>query len=571
IVIDPLNQVQELDETNNEIILQNGAHTDFIPVEMEFLQLGPGLYDIEPIVDIGTNNQLAMPLEADIYVNGVLMGQDRMHLVREGDGDCPDDNCVGTCEVLISHPGSEPVPHPGVCVAITPEGCYCYAANKKLWPILDIPLSPGDQITLVLDPEGRIPEIDETNNTLVTTWFPEFDFQPVDMQFLCRNAVGYVTVPSIFILDSDGTEKPLHVDLRINGETVVSQDECSGIVDIVKCPSGGECTGPCSWKVIRKEKSNLTYTGNCIGPDGPKCDCHGTVKTWNMPAVPINPGDVLEICVDPLNLVEESDEGNNNLVMTFNPPDCVCGPDGTTMPQPVDLSKSFAPVPYPNGGMDRVQLKWYKAIPKIRLQPQDNAACDIQFWKHKDLVTGELFADPDTVMLSKVSKPGKELFKWPAKFRADGADNSKRVEPNIRYRWRVRCYCDEGDGAPGPWSVVKIFNTPDFDPITGIYTPPPEIDSGISTYTKAAVANHIHISPNPNDGTFSLNFDQELDGMIHIQLVDMTGRIVATESRTTDGKTKQMLIDFSEIRQGMYILSIRTSTDQLFVEHMMLE
>ncbi|NNC83987.1 MAG: hypothetical protein HKN79_10455, partial [Flavobacteriales bacterium] len=262
IVIDPLNQVQELDETNNEIILRYGAHTDFIPVEMEFLQLGPGLYDIEPIVDFGTNNQLAMPLEADLYVNGVLLGQDRMHMVKEAGGQCPDDNCIGTCQVDIWHPGGVVVMHQGICVQLTPEGCYCYVANKRLWPFTGIPLSPGDEITLVLDPEGRIPEIDETNNTLITTWFPEFDFQPVDMQFLCRNALGYVTVPSIFIIDSDGLEKPLHVDLKINGETVVSQDECSGIVDIVKCPSGGECTGSCSWKVIRKEKSNLTYTGN---------------------------------------------------------------------------------------------------------------------------------------------------------------------------------------------------------------------------------------------------------------------------------------------------------------------
>ncbi|NND32445.1 MAG: hypothetical protein HKN76_07630, partial [Saprospiraceae bacterium] len=148
---------------------------------------------------------------------------------------------------------------------------------------------------------------------------------------------------------------------------------------------------------------------------------------------------------------------------------------------PVDLTKSFDPV---NGVKDRVQLKWYKAIPEIRYTDEDAAMCDIKFWKKRVLdpptgnPIGPVILNPDTILISDRKKTypddsPREIFKWPVKYRADGVNNSNRAEPNFRYEWQVRCECGhDGNGIESPWSDIKIFNTPDFDPVTGIYTPP---------------------------------------------------------------------------------------------------
>ena len=133
---------------------------------------------------------------------------------------------------------------------------------------------------------------------------------------------------------------------------------------------------------------------------------------------------------------------------------------------PMDLSKSFDPV----GGIeDRVQLKWYKASPQVRYTDEDAAMCDIKFWPKRDLdpVTGNPVGDayvaPDTTFIEDKVKTypdgsPREIFKWPVKYRADGANNAKRVEPNIRYEWQVRCECGhDGNGQESPWSDIKIF------------------------------------------------------------------------------------------------------------------
>ncbi|NNK81486.1 MAG: hypothetical protein HKO93_08295, partial [Flavobacteriales bacterium] len=106
---------------------------------------------------------------------------------------------------------------------------------------------------------------------------------------------------------------------------------------------------------------------------------------------------------------------------------------------PVDLTKSFDPV---DGVQDRVQVKWYKESPQVRYSDDDAAMCDIKFWPKRDLdpVTGNpvgpAYVAPDTIYIDDKVKTypdgsPREIFKWPVKYRADGANNTKRVDPNI--------------------------------------------------------------------------------------------------------------------------------------------
>ncbi|NND94123.1 MAG: T9SS type A sorting domain-containing protein [Flavobacteriales bacterium] len=216
---------------------------------------------------------------------------------------------------------------------------------------------------------------------------------------------------------------------------------------------------------------------------------------------------------------------------------------------PVDLTKSFNPV---NGVYDRVQLKWYKDSPQVRYSPTDNAACDIEFWAVRDNTTGEPIVDAPHTLLSKKKKVGQEFFKWPVKYiRPD-------VMPNTKYRWKVRCYCESGAGQVSPWSSTKIFNTPAFDPETGIFIPDlPKSQSermeGISLY------------PNPSSGMVFIDKKGKESSQMHIQVLDLSGRII-NESLSKESLEK---VDLSNLPKGIYSLRIRNE-GQVHTERLVL-
>ncbi|NNC83621.1 MAG: hypothetical protein HKN79_08585 [Flavobacteriales bacterium] len=199
---------------------------------------------------------------------------------------------------------------------------------------------------------------------------------------------------------------------------------------------------------------------------------------------------------------------------------------------PVDLNKSFDPV---NGVRDRVQIKWYKSSPEVRYTDEDAAACDIKAWAKKTLdpETGEVtgtISDPDTILLvdkKKFQADGitpREIFKWPLKFRADGVNNANRVDPNIRYQWQVRCACEHGEGQESPWSEVKIFNTPDFDPSTGVFS-----TSGPEDPSKRLDADTWSLRPYPDEARLVISGDIPAES--HFSLFDLTGRRLEIETR----------------------------------------
>ncbi|NNC82433.1 MAG: T9SS type A sorting domain-containing protein [Flavobacteriales bacterium] len=233
-----------------------------------------------------------------------------------------------------------------------------------------------------------------------------------------------------------------------------------------------------------------------------------------------------------------------------------CGNDAPPLPAPVDLTKSFQPVPYPNGDVDRVQVKWFKGSPEVRFQPQDGVGCDIQFWPIRDLATNTPIIGADSVMISDVTKPDKELFKWPIKFRADGVNNSKRVEPSTRYNWRVRCACDYGSGPESEWSEIKIFNTPAFDPSTGIYIPPPGQYLSENGEVKSTGQEVLELKafPNPVQDILTIQSVQSI-ALDRIEILDMTGRLVLQENAVMD-KQLEYRLDMSPLPTGLYMARV---------------
>lgn len=249
---------------------------------------------------------------------------------------------------------------------------------------------------------------------------------------------------------------------------------------------------------------------------------------------------------------------------------------------PVDLTKSFDPV---NGVQDRVQVKWFKESPQVRYSDEDAAACDIKFWPKRDLIPGTttptgpviVAAPEDTTRIIDAKKflgdgvSPREIFKWPVKFRkASDSPSAKRADPNIRYEWQVRCACEHGAGQESPWSEIKIFNTPDFDIETGIYTASAGQESrsasGLSTFDRF----EVQILPNPNNGDFRLRFntEEELEDVM-INLFNLQGRsIVQHVCDLSKGERDLEWNKVDDLSPGLYFLEIRTQSHRQVVQVM---
>ncbi len=226
---------------------------------------------------------------------------------------------------------------------------------------------------------------------------------------------------------------------------------------------------------------------------------------------------------------------------------------------PADLTKSFDPV---NGTEDRLQVKFYKESPEVKYSSADSAACDILFWKKRTLdpQTGQVFGNPiqnpDSILLAQVQKTNNNpLFKWPVKYRADGANNTKRVDPNYRYEWKVRCYCDKGNGAVSPWSQTKTFNTPNFDTVTGI-------NGGGNSAPSASATKSVtgqfsaELFPNPANGELNIRYKTNKGVTSTVQVMDMFGKVIDVQEIAGSGAMMNLNMDVSDLSIGNYIISI---------------
>lgn len=237
---------------------------------------------------------------------------------------------------------------------------------------------------------------------------------------------------------------------------------------------------------------------------------------------------------------------------------------------PTDITKSFAPV---NGQVDRVQLKWYKDSPLVKYSDKDEAMCDIKAWAFRNLnpetgqTIGPPIVSPDTISLVDRKKTygdgsPRQIFKWPLFFRADGANNTKRVKPNTRYKFKVRCECGhDGNGLESPWSGEKLFNTPDFDASTGVYTN--GIQEEVNTDFKS-VSNtfKVELYPNPTEGLLNLHYKTHKGDASTVMVLDMFGKVIYTGVFLGSGDPMTVQLDMSGLAIGNYILSIHNELNR---------
>ncbi|NNK80909.1 MAG: T9SS type A sorting domain-containing protein, partial [Flavobacteriales bacterium] len=166
----------------------------------------------------------------------------------------------------------------------------------------------------------------------------------------------------------------------------------------------------------------------------------------------------------------------------------------------------------------------------------------------------------DTIMIVDAKKTygdnsPREIFKWPVKFRKNSdSPNAKRADPNIRYEWQVRCECGhDGFGPESPWSDVKIFNTPDFDPETGIFSLPPGAFSDDELKTLAEM--NLLLMPNPASHHLRIQNADGLPESFDWIIMDMTGRVM-DKGAVRKNKSSYLELDVSVLAQGSYHIMV---------------
>ncbi|NND93858.1 MAG: CRTAC1 family protein [Flavobacteriales bacterium] len=205
------------------------------------------------------------------------------------------------------------------------------------------------------------------------------------------------------------------------------------------------------------------------------------------------------------------------------------------MDAPVGLASSFKPV---EDIYDRLQLYWYKGIPDIRFSDEDAASCDIKYWPRWNLdpLSGETIGNEillqDTAVILDAKKfhldgSPRSIYKWPVKFRSSPLEQSRRIDPNIRYEWQVRCACGHGSGPESMWSASSFFDSPDFNPSTGQYDGIPPL-ANVSVPEKSqlrASRFDFEIYPNPvSSGIVHVKVKSMTSEVIRYHLLDLTGR-----------------------------------------------
>ncbi|MGL5889406.1 MAG: T9SS type A sorting domain-containing protein [Bacteroidia bacterium] len=98
-----------------------------------------------------------------------------------------------------------------------------------------------------------------------------------------------------------------------------------------------------------------------------------------------------------------------------------------------------------------------------------------------------------------------------------------------------------------------------------------EIFMNVTSVEESALINNVRVFPNPNDGTFTINFISEPSEIFNIEVVNSIGQVVYTEKVANyNGRYNQQL-DLSTNADGVYIVNIYTDNgifqQQLVKQH----
>lgn len=174
-----------------------------------------------------------------------------------------------------------------------------------------------------------------------------------------------------------------------------------------------------------------------------------------------------------------------------------------------------------------------------------------------DAVPGGIFAivlDQFTTQVFWNSVPGASCYEVRYRQQGQGEDGwvSTPSTPfttttlsgllaNTVYEFEVRSICgSDCSGLAGAWSATRSFRTLFFRGETNV-------EAGSASF---------QVYPNPNNGSFTVSFDAEKEGVANIRLFDMTGRMILDVNHTAAAGSNQLPVEVSGYSAGIYLLQL---------------
>jgi Secretion system C-terminal sorting domain len=99
--------------------------------------------------------------------------------------------------------------------------------------------------------------------------------------------------------------------------------------------------------------------------------------------------------------------------------------------------------------------------------------------------------------------------------------------------------------------------------------PDGNIDSVVSSYAVGLAEQQfintstLSVYPNPASGNVHVNFESKVSNTVTIQLMDVTGRIVYTQSANVQTGLNNLNIDISSCNHGLYMMNIKSNQQVL--------
>ena len=118
----------------------------------------------------------------------------------------------------------------------------------------------------------------------------------------------------------------------------------------------------------------------------------------------------------------------------------------------------------------------------------------------------------------------------------------KGLNPGSHYKFKVMSQCSTGFHSE--WSVWREFYTFGRDVRIG----------DVSTPLLAVVY------PNPVNDVLNIDLNETVEGKLDITLIDMTGKVVYS-SEVYSTENANIVINTSDLLQGIYMLSVKSETD----------
>lgn len=131
------------------------------------------------------------------------------------------------------------------------------------------------------------------------------------------------------------------------------------------------------------------------------------------------------------------------------------------------------------------------------------------------------------------------------------------LQPNTRYKFKVRANCADGHS---DWSNWRKFKT-DHAFLTPQFIPSPTLEQRNDDPDAGEPAFALQVWPNPVRTTASIRLSELQPGTVDVCVLDFSGRNVQNRSFQIDGTEVDATLSFQDIPEGCYLLRIQNGSD----------